>query len=161
MKTPLLFLLTIVAATLNICYGQTDTNRCEPILINDSTFKHLRSSPYSFGVLNDHVWKSLRSVNDYEEFNKVISIENNCLKFTINYGCGWGEIQFDLLTDGLVKKDEYGNNYADLKFILIDKDSCERMCWNHLSYDLSILTDKFNGLNYLKFDQVAEPIILK
>lgn len=161
MKTiTLIFLLLQVFTGFNI-NAQKNDESCEKIIIDADRFSSIQADPFDFGLSQSGILKNIRDVNSYPEIDDIIKVEDNCLKFTILYGCGCGEVNYDLISDGEIDLDEYGFNFIKVKFEFEDDDMCSKRCHKRLSFDLKKLITLQEGVSYIKFDKVDKPIEIK
>ena len=134
----------------NKVYSQ-DTNTCEKIIISDSLFQ-VKCSSYNLSSANRDftLYPKNRHIKAVQNINDLIVVENNCMKFRINYGCGCGTTEIKLVTDGVLLKDSNNNEYYIVKLYFVSNDTCKALCDKSLSYDISLLKAKkikFYGYN--------------
>jgi hypothetical protein len=153
-SNPMLKYLLIILTTFFTFNSYSQTNggeACQPILVNDSLFQ-LQSDPYDFDISRGtHVQGIRRDL--VSNINILVAIEENCMTFRINYGCGCGDNEKRLVTNGLLLRDNQGRNYYSIKFIFSNyNNGCKALCHDILSYDISELKDSSKTVN-LKFDE--------
>jgi len=97
----LLIILTTIF-TFNSYSQSNDGINCQPILVNDSLFQ-LQSDLYDFDISRGtHVQGIRRDL--LRNINKLVAIEENCMTYRINYGCGCGDNEKRLVTNGLLHR---------------------------------------------------------
>ena len=147
-KSITIFILLFVS---KMTIGQNH-NYCEPIIISDSLFKAPTMDwYYHVEKVKDNFVRGANCSED-EDINDVFTIDNDCLKFKIGYGCGCGTIlTYKLVTSGILQQDNSGNKYYNIKLYFITDNLCKKVCHTDLSYNISQLKNK-DSIQYLKFD---------
>lgn len=92
-----------------------------------------------------------------DEFEYVdVQVENNCLVLTIRYGAGCEKIQTQLLAKKILSVE---SSPLELKFILTDKDDCEKLITEKIYFDLTLLQVTEKNSITLKLENWQEELV--
>jgi hypothetical protein len=145
----LLFVFFIIA--FNSSSGQK-ANNCTKLIIDSGLFDYSKSSLPEFTLVVGNMVRGVYSF-DIQDINDVVKIVGGCLNFGVRYGCGCGDYDSYLISDGIAKTDFDSIVYYEVKYVSQNKnDGCLSLCYKKLSYDISSL--KFNNPKqtiYIKF----------
>ncbi|NBG67120.1 hypothetical protein [Acidiluteibacter ferrifornacis] len=150
------FLLIILIAFFTFNSFSQTNSVCEPLVVNDSLFQ-LKSDPYNFGKSSGNYVQSVRR-DLVTDINDIITIEKDCIIFKINYACGCGDNNKQLVSNGILLQDNQGLQYYEIKFLFINYNKgCKALCHDLLYYDISELKNSTESV-YLKFDEFEDLI---
>lgn len=102
--------------------------------------------------------KCSATIIDNERYNNAISDsfeiieinpENNCLKITLRYGGGCGEVKAELVDSGDILESDPGQR--NLRVIFDDNDDCEALIQKDFSFDISGLQIENEDRGLLNF----------
>ncbi|MFD2518563.1 hypothetical protein [Salinimicrobium flavum] len=133
MKNFLILLLIIVSS----CSEADDPIECKPSIVNNDKYLNSESDEFTF---------------------KDVDLESqNCLKITVIYGGGCGEVSATLVDSGDVLESDPAQR--NLRFLFTDNDECEKLKERTFYFDLTNLQIEDDNRILLNFQNIDQTVL--